>query len=139
MAYTDTQKLANKYGARRVAQVSGDASGNTAHREKVSAAISAAEALIDGYAKKRYSVPFTTVPDLVSELCTDLAWLELKRGSSLGLSERDEKNEARIMGILRDISAGNVELDIDTTTETQLNPTDGFKSNERLFGRASDA
>lgn len=135
MAYTTQKNLEDKYGARRVAQISGDSTGNTADADKITAAISTADALIDGYVQKRYNTPLVTPPALIGRLSTDIAYIELKRGSALGLSDRDEKSETRLMSILRDISKGLIDLEIDTNTDSAVQPTVGFQAKTRQFGR----
>lgn len=69
MSYTTYEILVSKYPG---------IAGKVANpAELVGAFIPGAEAEINGYLAAKYTVPFTTVPPLVQDLCTDLVYTKL--------------------------------------------------------------
>lgn len=139
MGYCTEEDITKKYGKTKVAQLSGSPSGQDIESDAVGEAIESADALIEGYAGKRYSMPFTTVPIIIKNLSRDLAFLELKKGSKMGWSERDERQNGTLIKLLKDMGAGRVEIGADDTTETVAGPVDSFKSNTRIFTRQVDS
>lgn len=79
----------------------------------VTACIAAADALIDGYLRGRYTVPLSTVPALVNEISVNLAIYELfNRTKAMLVTEQIEKNRTFYIELLEDIGKGTVTLDV---------------------------
>lgn len=76
--------------------------------------IGKAQALIDGKLARRYSVPFSPVPDLIESVCTDITLYGLltKRvfASDAVFDEAMVKGLARAFDILDDIAEGDITL-----------------------------
>lgn len=78
---------------------------------RVNEAITAADAEIDGYCAVRYTVPFTSVPRLITGLSVEIAiyYLHARRTVPEKIEKRYEKAVAR----LKDIARGLLTLGID--------------------------
>lgn len=105
----------------------------------VKSAITDAEAEIDGYLAKRYPVPLSIVPQVISKFAKDIAVYNLysRNGIDEGDKEKNYLNRYRAaIDFLKLVAEGKVELGINSTKETAKT---GFavKSNNRLFSRSS--
>lgn len=90
-----------------------DTGAGTVNESVVTACIVAADALIDGYLRGRYTVPLSTVPALVKEVSVNLAIYELyNRTKALLVTEQIEKNRTFYIDLLGNIAKGTVTLDV---------------------------
>jgi phage gp36-like protein len=102
---------------------------------RIVAAGNHAQALIDGYCRGNYTVPFVTVPDMVRELSIELTIYNcMMRKKEIALSEEQNRNYKNALDILERIQEGKVKLLNDT------NPAPSFVSNKAEADRTfSDA
>jgi phage gp36-like protein len=71
----------------------------------VTAALTDADNLINGYLRTRYSLPLATVPSLVKTWATSIARYVLHRNGAPDYVERDYKDA---LAALKDVSAGRL-------------------------------
>ena len=109
-----------------VAAVTGSAwsvSGEVAEA-KVARAIGIAEAIIDSYCDRRYTVPFSSTPTLISEIAVPMAryWGQIYAGNdTTHLHEPDKEAYAACIGLLENIRTGK--MDIPGATEKSADDT----------------
>lgn len=102
---------------------------------RIDEAIEAADAEIDGYCAVRYTVPFPTIPRLITGLSVEIAiyYLHARRTVPEKIEKRYEKAVAR----LKDIARGLLTLGIDPPPAPAS--TGGAESNkpvsDRIFTR----
>jgi phage gp36-like protein len=99
-------------GAKRLAQLvdwDGDATVDSA---EVTAAIASADALINRYAARRYTVPMTPVPEGAKRMSADLAVRMLKKWRGV-LDENDAKAQEADIAWLDKMADGAVVWDVD--------------------------
>lgn len=75
--YTSEIELLKRMPENRLIEISQDIKVNNTDTDKVTAAILDADTLIDSYLAYRYTVPFTTIPALVSKLSNDISLYNL--------------------------------------------------------------
>jgi phage gp36-like protein len=73
MAYSDQDDILEQLDEDILVQLTDDADAGAVDTDKVTRAIADADALIDGYCGRRYTVPFTTVPALILKFSVDIA------------------------------------------------------------------
>lgn len=102
-------------------------------------AISDAQAEIDGYLAKRYSVPFTEVPPVISKFTKDMAVYNL--ASRIGIDEQDREKTIltrynAAVSFLTKVAQGTIELNV-SEGQPQKAANTGFHitANQRIFRR----
>ncbi len=107
---------------------------------RVTAAIAAADADIDGYCGSRYSVPFGTVPDQVKQWSITLAVYYLNYWKR-SVTDEIQKQYDAIMKKLRDVAAGIFTLGSTaappTATETDAGIETTTDPEDRVFTRGN--
>lgn len=73
MAYCDLDDLKNRMSEAYIIECTDDAGIGTVDTDKVDSAIADADHEIDFYCRKRYTVPFTTIPPIIKKLSVDIA------------------------------------------------------------------
>jgi len=107
----------------------------------VDAAIAEADADVDSYAGRRYTVPFTTVPAKVKQLSVAISVYKLyeKRTATFGevpKTIRDMYDDA--ISFLKDLAKGNAVIDGAVAPTANPKTTGGsFKGNDRVFSKDS--
>lgn len=87
----------------------------------VTAAIADADALIDGYLGKRYTVPFDPVPALITKLSADLAAYNLYSHRPQVETPRPVEDRYRdALGMIKMLVSGEMTLDSPLAGETGL-------------------
>ena len=115
MGYASQQDLEAKCRLAVLVQLTDDARTGQVDAAKVTAAIAEADAIIDSYARTRYTTPFEPVPQRVRDLSVDLALYSLfsRRGYDKDSADTAIKDRHdRAMQFLRDVGAGKATLDI---------------------------
>ncbi len=107
---------------------------NTAHAAiigRIDEAIESADAEIDGYCASKYSVPFTTVPRLITVLSVEIAIYYLYKRRTV--PEKIEKAYDKAVARLKDISRGLLSLGIDPPPAPAA--SGGAESNKSMSDR----
>lgn len=105
-------------------------------------AISDACAEIDGYLAKRYKVPFTRTPQVISKFAKDIAVYNLVSRTGIDESEREKtflnRYNAAIKFLL-DVAKGIISIGIEEDMGGNSEAANGFnmQSSSRVFSRES--
>ena len=137
MAYSMLVDLRKLLPEEALIQLTDDEDLGTVNQERIDEAISGADAEIDAYCGTRYTVPFSTVPEIISKLSADITIYNLySRRVDEVPPVRAERYKAAIKR-LEGISKGLVSLGIaqvSASTESggvETNVTD----DDRIFTR----
>lgn len=134
-AYITREDLEQRFGVDEIEQLlddDADDSESATETDSLTAAIADASNLIDGYLASQYTLPLSSVPDLVKKWAADIARFNLW----------DEKAPEEIrnryddaIAALKDVAKGNIKLPPGSDGEKPTSPTTGFDgfSNCRLF------
>lgn len=102
-------------------------------------AIEDADAEIDGYLSKRYSVPFDPIPKTLNKFSKDIATYNLVSRSGIDESDREKTYLTRYnsaISFLTNVAKGIIDIG---TKDIKVSASSGFKMNSspRLFSRKS--
>lgn len=137
MAYCTAADVTGAYPSDRLAEVTGDASGQAVDSTKLQAAV-------DDYAEVIAAAARVQRPDafepgghpVLKVLNVEGAYLLLKKRSSGGLDEDALKAEKRLDDQLARIASGTLRLATDTLPTSEFgDPATLFRGRTRLFGR----
>ena len=109
MAYCVLDDLKKQVPETVLIQLTDDADLGEIDTDITDQAIADADARIDSYCGKRYSVPFPTVPDILKKTSVDIAIYNLYSRRK-GAPDHIEKRHDAAMQFLRDVSAGKASL-----------------------------
>lgn len=117
-----------------IIQLTDDEDTGSVNQARVDEAIAQADAEIDSYCGGRYTVPFTTVPDIARKISVDIAIYNLYSRKVEEIPEtRSEryKNAIRQLGDIASgkITIGEAEADVPEVGGVQTNTTAG----DRIF------
>jgi phage gp36-like protein len=110
MAYIDREGLEARFGTAELAQLADrDSDGTEAagELETIERACSDASTLIDGYLASKYTLPLSSVPDLVAGWAADIARYRLWDS---GAPEEIRRRYDDAIGQLRDLAKGTIAL-----------------------------
>lgn len=138
MAYCAAEDLTERLSNDELIQLTDDANTGVVDQDIVAAAITAAQDVIDGYLRGRYTVPLASVPGLIKNIALDLAAYKLfKRRNQLRINEARELMYKTAMAQLKDLQSGVLQLE--KADGAPLPPRPLMKSNkrpsDRLFGK----
>ena len=120
-------------------QLTNDISGETVDSSKITDAITYSDSLIDGYLRGRYSLPLTSVPDIVKYLSVDLVVFRLySRRMYTNLPEIIVAKQEQAVKTLKDIQTGKFNLGIEDTAAfsdpaLKTNKTSLTASNNKFY------
>jgi len=137
MAYCTLADLQDQISEDELIELTDDDNAGVVDAGVVTAAIAKADALIDGYCGKRYSVPFTTVPDIVEALSVDIAIYNLF-GRREGAPEDRRNRYKDAVDFLRGVARGDNSLGENDPdgSPTETNQPEMASSNpDRVFTR----
>jgi len=138
MPYSTLSDLKKKIDEAVLIQLTDTAGAGVIDEDKVSRAISGADALIDSHVGKVYAVPLAPAPQIVSDMSADIAIAKLHEFRSLGSAVWQVAHE-RAVTLLEKIAQGAVTLDgvSQAPAPSQEADTAGFSSAPRRFSRES--
>lgn len=134
MAYATSADITAAYGEDTLLMVADRAGNGEIDTAAVAQALSAASALIDVHVGAAYVTPLTVVPDLVRDLCVDIAVYKLA-GEGRGLNEEKRTRYEDALSLLRRIADGKVSLDLPTTEKPKSAGAVIMLGQPRQFGR----
>ena len=134
MAYSTLTDLKKLIPETAIIQLTDDENAGTVNQARVDEAIAQADAEIDGYCGGRYTVPFTTVPDIARKISVDIAIYNLYSRKVEEIPEtRAEryKNAIRQLGDIASgkITIGEADADVPEAGGVQTNTT----ADDRIF------
>ena len=134
MAYSALGDITNLIGEERIIELTDDDNTGASNQTIIDDAISAADDLIDGYLRSRYTLPLAAVPVLIKRISIDIAVYNLyKRRAEDGLPETREKDYRDALKLLDRIQAGKINLGIEPSGSTEGGFRTNKTSDDRIF------
>lgn len=136
MAYCEQNDITEMLDNAELIQLTDDAAEGAVDESVVTRAISDADAEIDGYCADRYSVPFSTVPDVIRKLSVDIAIYNLYSRRQ-GAPETRQKRYDNAVDFLKRVADGKAAI---TGADGQAAGTGdrvSFSGPDRTFSRDS--
>jgi phage gp36-like protein len=142
MPYSTVNDMKKMLPEELIVQLTDDETTGSPNQARVDEAIAQADAEIDSYCGERYSVPFSTVPDIVKKLSVDIAIYNLYSRLVRDMPEvRSERYRSSIKQ-LEAIGKGNISLGADPApkahsegrAETNRQTDENVFSREKLKG-----
>lgn len=134
MAYITRQNLIDRFGERRLTDLTDRDGLGVIDEAVLDCAITDAGALIDGYLAGRYSLPLATVPSLLTRLAGDLVFYALHADT---VPDKVAADQAVAMKLLGQIALGTVRLGVEGVTAPTEDAQVAFEASERQFTRDS--
>ena len=117
-------------------QLTDDADAGTVDADMVTRAIADADAEIDGYCGKRYSVPFSTVPAIVRKFSVDIAIYNLYARRKGAPDDRKQRSDNAVK-FLANVAKGLISLGEDDPDSTPASNAPEIDNEDRLFTRTT--
>jgi len=117
-------------------QLTDDADAGTVDADMVTRAIADADAEIDGYCGKRYSVPFSTVPAIVRKFSVDIAIYNLYARRKGAPDDRKQRYDNAVK-FLANVAKGLISLGEDDPDSTPASNAPEIDNEDRLFTRTT--
>lgn len=132
MTYAVKQDLIERFGQDELAHLTDRENATMINNTTVTRALADADSLINGYLQSRYTLPLTSVPQVLVACACDVARYYLHGDRVTDIVK--ERYDTRISW-LKDVAAGRASLGLDaagaeTTTETG---SVSYRANERVF------
>lgn len=130
MAYSDQTEITNRIGLDELKLLAGDPIDTA----KVTKAIADADALIDSYVGKLFSVPLATIPAVIKAVSAELTIYNLY-GLGRKVPEFWERKQDEHLKWLLQAAEGKVSLGVATQPSAGSGGKPSTKSDERVFHR----
>ena len=138
MAYCIIADLELIYTATKLAEVSGDPTGQTIDDDRVQKAIDDFAALMKGYIDVQYAgITIGAADPILNPINSEGAWIYLWKACTGLLDDCYQEMLDRLLKSLKAISKGELLLNVVPPEESPLalNPEETFKGNPRQMGR----
>jgi len=113
MAYCTESELFKAVPEDNIIQLTDDENTGNINSDRVTEAILKADAIIDSYLRAQYTVPLTTVPELINNISVDLAvYFLYKRRRETEIDDGIRLRYTDAIALLKDINSGKLKLDI---------------------------
>jgi len=135
MVYASQSDIVDAYGLDLLTIVADRDGDGEIDVNVVERALTSASAIIDAHVLGRYPAPWPVVPDLVRDVCVDIALYKMS-GEGSGLTDERRVRYEDALGLLKRISSGQADLDILSTTSAPAIPDSGVMLDEapRMYG-----
>lgn len=135
MSYISRSDLLDKLSEHQLVQLTDDEKQNVANETRIAAAITEAEAEVNGYVAVKYSVPLSPAPDLIKKFSKAIAVKNLwARRQRVPDNVRAEYDDA--IAQLKDIAKGLLTLGIEPPPAESTKGSSGETfGDERVFSR----
>lgn len=137
MPYSTLTDISNAITESSVLQLTDDEGVNEINESRVSAAISFADELINGYLRSRYTLPLGSTPPMIKDLSVNIAVYKLyDRRFPANMPDSIQKKYDGSIKLLESIQKGIISLGVEAVSE----PAEGgFKTNktssDRIFSK----
>ncbi len=142
MAYATLDELKNQITTAILISLTDEDQAGVINETKVAQTAENIDALINSYCRKRYAVPFTTVPNLIRSIAIDLYICDLYTNAELSEIPKDRKAKCvDSTALLENVRDGKLSLDTEVVTAaTDAGPASLTTREDRDFtlGRVSD-
>lgn len=132
MQYATAQDLIDRFGDYEVEQLATDFDQDTIDTDRLSQAISDAQAEINSYLGQRYSLPLVSVPSILKGACCDIARYYLHASQA---TEEVAARYNRRLTWLKDIAAKRAGLGIDQDVRPTTLTAASRQAGRRIFTR----
>jgi phage gp36-like protein len=139
MPYCTFNDIKDQIPEANIIQLTDDEGFGVVNQARVDKAISTADSIIDGYLRGRYSLPLSTVPELIKTIAIDIAIFKLyERRLELEMPEAMMARYKNALKMLEQIQKGLIKLGIESP---DTGPGQGhYKTNktagDRLFNKS---
>lgn len=110
MSYATHQNMIDRFGVDEVVQLTDRANTGALDAQVLDQALSDADDTINGYLSGRYTLPFASVPKVLTRLACDIARYLLYRDQA---SDRVKDGFDAAIAFLKSVAAGTVQLGLD--------------------------
>ncbi|MBF0568284.1 MAG: DUF1320 domain-containing protein [Nitrospirae bacterium] len=137
MGYCASDDIAASISLVNTIQLTDDEGRNVINSARVNAAISAADEIINGYMRGRYTVPLSPAPGLIVGISVDISIFKLyERRFATELPQSIQTRYDNAIKLLREIQAGTVVLDIEIPATEVVGHYVGNKTpSDRLWSK----
>jgi|SRR6185437_2998789 len=120
MAYATIPDMIRRFGEEELVRISTPAGQDLGGvvADVVESALEDASSLMDSYIRRRYQTPLDVAPPEVVANCATIARFNLSTGDGKTCSEEVRDRHKSAMAWLRDLSLGNVRLELDEVAPT---------------------
>jgi len=116
--YSAAADISNVITQASVLQLTDDEGLGSINQARVTAAISSADELINGYLRSRYTLPLASTPPMLKDLSVNLAICNLyQRRFAANMPEAISKQYAASIKLLESIQKGVISLGIEDTAQ----------------------
>jgi len=135
MSYSAKADVLEQLDEDTLVQLTDDDGVGSIDNDKVTRAISSADATIDSYCQGRYTIPLSPVPDKIRDISVDIVIYNLfsRRDDTMPETRKDRHKEA--IRFLEKVSEGKIELGAATPAPTNTRDSLDISSNTRIFTR----
>lgn len=113
MAYCELNDIKKMIPETALIQLTDDTGTGVASQDAVNEAIAQADAEINAYCGAKYSVPFTTVPDVIRKASVDMAIYNLYSRRAEEIPQTRADRYKNVVRLLENISRGTISIGID--------------------------
>lgn len=131
MGYCDQTDIERRIGSALLIELTDDSGAGVVETNALAECISDADGVINGFLRGQYSVPLSTVPDLIKRIATYLTiyYLYDRRASAFGgIPPHVDSNYKSALDWLKSIRSGELDLGIEpppAVSTAQIAQTDG--------------
>lgn len=135
MSYSTKADILEQLDETTLIQLTDDELAGWVNEARVTRAIASADVTIDSYCEKRFTVPFSPVPDKVRDLSVEIAiyYLYSRRLDTMPEIRKDRFKDA--IRFLEKVASGDVGLGAETPTPTTTENSVDIDQNDRIFTR----
>ena len=134
MAYSTITDIKKLLPEEALIELTDDENTGAVNDARVTEAIAAADAEIDGYVGGRYGVPLSPVPTAIKRLSVDMAVYHLYSRRQEIMPETRQVRYDNCVRFLRDVAAGRVSLGIEPEPDSATDSTIKVSAPDRDFG-----
>ena len=135
MGYCAQSDLLEQISDDKLTQLTDDADTGSIDADVITRSIADADAEIDGYCGRRYTVPFTTVPAIIRKVSVDIALYNLYARRKGAPDDRQSRYDNAIK-LLLNVSKGLITLGADDPDSTPASSnTPEISQSDRIFTR----
>lgn len=135
MAYSVQADILEQLDETVLIQLTDDDGAGEVDDDKVTRAISDADATIDAYCQGRYEVPLDPVPDKIRQISVDIAIYNLFSRRDDTAPERRIERHKEAIRFLERMADGKITLGSATPAQVNTSHSVNISANDRIFDR----
>lgn len=137
MAYCAQTDLLKSIREADLIELTDDAGAGEVDTDAVDQAIADADATINAYCQSRYSVPFTTTPDMIRKLSVDLAIYNLYALLDDKVPDVRKENKSDAIKFLTRVADGKMDLGVESLVQDNTDNTVDITCETAIFTRTN--